>query len=490
MAEQKNENIKEPEIQTSPEVNTDYLTEEIKHRPVNRKKLLRRTVITAFLAVLFGTLACAVFWLLSPRINAIINPQEEPAPITIPHAQADNTTLNSALNPQPSVRPVQDSAAASSVKEAEPEENQAAAGVQAPESEPAGTKETAAAAEPAPAAEASPASSFTSILVNEAMLARSFEGIYDSLRETAENSGRSMTAVTEITEEYNWFNDSFVSTGRTTGTIVAVTDREVLVLAGGRSLADAAEIMVTFYDGTVMPAVVKAADRNTGCVILSVEFKKIPAGIRRRLTPIELGDSSDNTLVGKPVIAIGAPTGEIGSVAYGMVTGSTQVIDLPDSQYRRITTDIYTSRLASGILIDLHGRMVGFVNLSFNDTSLANVLSAIGITELVDLIEQLSNGRNVPELGIYGTDVTELAEKEMDVPRGVYIRQVEVDSPAMEAGLRGGDVIVRFNRKDIESYSELIGGIRECRAGADVPVTVMRPGAGNYQEVKLTVRPE
>ena len=146
MAEQKNENIKEPEIQTSPEVNTDYLTEEIKHRPVNRKKLLRRTVITAFLAVLFGTLACAVFWLLSPRINAIINPQEEPAPITIPHAQADNTTLNSALNPQQAVRPVQDSAAASSVKEAEPEENQAAAGVQAPESEPAGTKETAAAA--------------------------------------------------------------------------------------------------------------------------------------------------------------------------------------------------------------------------------------------------------------------------------------------------------------------------------------------------------
>ena len=495
MAEMNDEIREEAEIQPSPVVNTDYLTEEIKRRPVNRKKLFRRMVITALLAVLFGTVACAAFWLLSPRINALINPQEEPAPVTILHKPADNTALMEKIGQEETAKPA--AAKTEAVQDAVPDSALSASEPAVTEQDPALLPETAAAGAPAAGTAAAAAGagtgtsgSFASMLINEAMLARSFEGIYESLRETAETAERSMTTVTEITEEYNWFNESFVSTGLTTGTIVAITDDEILVLSGGRDLAEAGELRVTFYDGTVSPAVVKAADKNTGCAVLSVKLKQIPAGIRRRLSPIELGVSSGNTLVGRPVIAIGAPTGEIGSVAYGMVTGSTQLIDLPDSRYRRITTDIYTSRLASGILIDLHGRMVGLVNLSFNDTSLANVLSAIGVSELVDLIEQLSNGKTIPELGIYGADVTELAEREMDVPRGAFIRQVEVDSPAMEAGLRGGDVIVRFNRKDIGSYGDLIEALKDCRSGSDVPVTVMRPGTDSYREVRLNVKPE
>ena len=66
------------------EKNTDFMKEEIRQRPVNKKRLLRRTAITVFLAVLFGAVACTVFLRLEPVINNAINPSEEPAPVTFP----------------------------------------------------------------------------------------------------------------------------------------------------------------------------------------------------------------------------------------------------------------------------------------------------------------------------------------------------------------------------------------------------------------------
>ena len=70
------------------EKNTDFMKEEIRQRPVNKKRLLRRTAITVFLAVLFGAVACTVFLLLEPVINNAINPSEEPAPVTFPEETA------------------------------------------------------------------------------------------------------------------------------------------------------------------------------------------------------------------------------------------------------------------------------------------------------------------------------------------------------------------------------------------------------------------
>lgn len=73
-----------------PEVNTDFMKEEIRQRPLNKKRLLRRTAITAFLAVLFGVVACAAFLILEPVINQAITPAEEPAPVTFPEEAAED----------------------------------------------------------------------------------------------------------------------------------------------------------------------------------------------------------------------------------------------------------------------------------------------------------------------------------------------------------------------------------------------------------------
>jgi len=68
---------KKKKKQNTAEVNTDFMKEEIKQRPVNKKRLLRRTITTAFLAVLFGAVACTVFLLLEPVIDDYVNPDKD-----------------------------------------------------------------------------------------------------------------------------------------------------------------------------------------------------------------------------------------------------------------------------------------------------------------------------------------------------------------------------------------------------------------------------
>jgi serine protease Do len=68
----------------SPLANTDFISEKIKQRPINKKKLFRRTVITFALAVLFGIVACFTFLVLQPLFSDRLFPEKEPEAISFP----------------------------------------------------------------------------------------------------------------------------------------------------------------------------------------------------------------------------------------------------------------------------------------------------------------------------------------------------------------------------------------------------------------------
>ena len=70
-----------------PNSQNDFMIEKIKARPINRKKLIRRTIITAAMAVLFGTVACVTFLILEPVISNQLYPEEEPQPVVFPEDQ-------------------------------------------------------------------------------------------------------------------------------------------------------------------------------------------------------------------------------------------------------------------------------------------------------------------------------------------------------------------------------------------------------------------
>lgn len=205
-----------------------------------------------------------------------------------------------------------------------------------------------------------------------------------------------------------------------------------------------------------------------------------------RAKAVKLG-TSGSSLVGTPVIALGRPMGTEDSLCYGSITSANNAIRLPDSNYKYMTTDIYGSSNASGILINLGGQVVGIIDMTNNPSDMKNLVSAIGISEIKKLIEELSNDRNIAYLGVYGADVTQEANMELGVPFGAYLMEIDMDSPAMDAGIQSGDVIIRLKDTEINNYQDLVNALFLEQPENTVTIGLMRQGPDGYTEMDVNV---
>ena len=299
---------------------------------------------------------------------------------------------------------------------------------------------------------------------------------------------KSMVSVTAVTSDVNWINDTLENTGVTSGLIVADNGRELLILAGYRELEDADSISVSF-GGDQKEAAVKEIDQATGLAVLAVPLSELSEEQRNGITYASLGSSAGRALVGQPVLAVGSPAGAGGSVCYGMVTSQGTALGLLDSNYKLLTTDIYGSRSASGVIANMRGEVVGILYNSDENSDMQNRLCGIGISELKRTIEKLSNGEKMVYLGIHGTEPSDVISREYQLPKGAYITGIEMDSPAMQAGLQNGDIITKAGDTDIVSYTEFVNILMKAQVGQNLRLTVARQsqGKGEYQEMSVTV---
>ena len=452
---------KDPETASSENsevVDTGFMQEKIKQRPVNHRKLLRRTGITAGLAVLFGALACLTFLFLEPVISGWLTPEQEPAQVSFPEE-----TQTEEMNPEDMV--ADDSELASS------ENSAVAASIDKDQL----TSEVDA--------------EVRRLLADKQDTdgVSDYRKLYSSLKDLANTAADSMVTVTGVTSETDWFSESYESSGKTSGLIIADSGGEILILAPLDEVRNAEQIKVTFSDSSQVKAQLKAEDAVTSIALVSVADSSVPASAKKKLKAAKLGSSASSGLTGSPVIAIGSPAGTNGSISYGSVTSSSAPIDAPDSQYKLITTDIYGSSDASGVLINLNGEVIGMIDLQYNSNDLSNIISAIGITELKPLIEKLSNSGNKPFLGVYGTDVPTEINAEQGVPLGAYVKKTEIDSPAMDAGLQSGDVITHFGGREITGYEDLVDAILSMNPGNTAELHLMRQGTDGYEEMSMAV---
>ena len=486
--------------------NTDFLTEQIKQRPVNRRRLLRRTLITLFLAVLFGVVACFVFLRLEPIFNKMMYPEEPLPQISFPEeTPEEETTLQELIAAQESAEESEaESASGNSAagdaenagKSANEAGNSGTAGGSGQSGSEAKTVSPVPDAVAAAQASGGPGISQIEQVVQEVLRHQSadvttYRELYGALSEVARATAQSMVGVAGISADYDWFNDPYETSGRTSGVIVADNGKETLILCCGADVLKAQRLQVTFADGTQAPAQIKGEDAVSGLAVLTVSHEEMTEDTVSNLQIIQMGSSGAQALIGRPIIAIGRPTGENGSVCYGTVTGNSTVIDLPDLNFKRITTDIYTSSSAAGIIIDLNGQMLGLIDMRNTIKGAPNVLTAVGITEMKKTVEILSNGQQKPFFGIHGTDVNDQANAELGVPKGVFLTSVEMNSPAMLAGLRSGDVITAIDGEAVGNYKEFIARLLDGAAERNAQITLMRLGLNGYEEmaVEAALRP-
>lgn len=436
-------------LKQEPVDNFEFMKEQIKERPVNRKKLLRRTIITASLAIIFGLIACITFLLLEPLFSNYLYPEEETQVVTFPEAGSTEEMLpeDMLIDEEQTVE--------EDVKNLETEE--------------ASTTEEATTEEPV------------------TMQAVDYEQIYSDIHEIGTEGMKSIVTVEGVTSDVDLFNDTYENKGQTSGLIVADNGKELLILVNEETVKTAETIRVTFCDGSQVEAAIKQADAYTGLAIIAIGHDTVAKTTMESITTATLGNSSAKAVVGTPVIAIGSPMGYAGSMCFGMITSSDNAIELVDSDYKLITTDIYGSQTASGVIMNLQGQVIGITDQDYMDDDMKNLLSGIGISELKPTIARLSNAESSAYLGIFGKDVTSEARSQLGVPVGTYVTGIEMDSPAMNYGIQSGDVITKIGTTEIVTYSDYINAMGKCEPFEVVAITIMRQGKDGYQEMTVNV---
>ena len=255
---------------------TDFLKETIKQRPLNRRKLLRRTIITAAMAVVFGTIACLTFLLLEPVISNRLYPEEEPSTVVFVEETEENEILpedmiadDSQMTPEPTLEPT-------------------------PQPDPLEAQEQIA-----------------QIIAETKLGISHYESLYSALAGIAAEVQKSMVTVVGVTSDVDWFDNAYESKGMISGVIVADNGRELLILANVNSIEDAESVKIRFADNLEYEASLKKKDGNTGMAVLAVSKTDMKMSTTEVVKPVTLGTSAVGSLSGSPVIALGHPMGTV-----------------------------------------------------------------------------------------------------------------------------------------------------------------------------------
>ena len=190
---------------------------------------------------------------------------------------------------------------------------------------------------------------------------------------------------------------------------------------------------------------------------------------------------------GTTVLAIGSPLGANYSILCGTITSSRNEVSTIDRNYTIFTTDIVGSENGSGVIINLKGEIVGLVLQDYSSQSDRNTITALSVSELKQLIEDLSNNRDIPYVGLRLSTVTDDIAEEYKIPKGVYVKSVVLDSPAMTAGIQEADVIVKINGEDIVNVEQYNQRIYALNPEDIITITVKRQSGEEYVDLDCVV---
>ncbi len=214
------------------------------------------------------------------------------------------------------------------------------------------------------------------------------------------------------------------------------------------------------------------------------------------VTPMEIGNS-DDLVVGDWVMTIGSPFGLDQSVSAGVVSSLARN-ELMQSTYG---TTVYANLIqtdasinpgnSGGALVNEQGQLVGISTLFSSDTeSFAGIGFAIPGNYAVDIANKIISGDQVTHayigLSMQTVNAQNAAANKLSVNQGAYVAQVAEGSPADEAGIKEGDILIRLGGTEITSADGAILAVRSHAIGETVQATVMRGNEELNFDVTLT----
>jgi putative serine protease PepD len=286
--------------------------------------------------------------------------------------------------------------------------------------------------------------------------------------------------------------------GESLGSGVIINSEKGYVVTNNHVVADSQQIDVALADGRIFRATALGADPTTDLAVLELQN---PPG---DLEEAKLGDSSAVT-VGEPVMAVGNPLGLDNTATTGIVSAlnrpvTTEVAGSANSANSAVVTNAIQVDAAvnpgnsGGPLFNAKGEVIG-INSSIatmgsysGEAGNIGLAFAIPVNLVSDVASQLiDNGVAVhPLLGVTGNNET--VEVDGVMRAGALVGQVTPDSPAADAGIQSGDVIIAVDGHGVTSFESLTAWIRSYKPGDTVKLSVARGGSSTDLEATLTTR--
>lgn len=255
------------------------------------------------------------------------------------------------------------------------------------------------------------------------------------------------------------------------GTAFFVT-KDGYMLTNHHVIEDADRITVTLNDRRELDAVVVGSDERSDVAVLKVTGKNFPA--------LPIG-ASKALRVGEPVLAIGSPFGFDYSASAGIVSAKSRNFSR-ENTVPFIQTDVALNPGNSGgPLFNRKGEVIGINSRIFSGTGGYMGLSfSIPIDNAMDIYEQLKESGEVMRayMGVHLQDIDRnLAEAyKLAKPTGVLLTQVAPNSPASQAGLKSGDIVLKYNQKKIADADAFINSINEAHPDDKFTLLIQRNG--------------
>jgi len=279
-------------------------------------------------------------------------------------------------------------------------------------------------------------------------------------------------------------------------------DEQGSIVTNAHVVEGAANITVTFHDGTRLPAELIGSDPQSDVALLHVTLPQGPHA------PAQLGDS-DKLEIGQKVLAIGHPFGLGYAFSTGIVSGFGKLLETKQEVFQerviQTTTPINPGN-SGGPLVDSEDRVVGINSAILMGAQ--NIGFAIPINAVKSIVAELrANGRVIrPWLGIKGNFVTDEVRNLIALPlvSGLLIIDVEDGSPAQTIGLRagnldvtiegepwilGGDILVAVNGQDVKTSEQYAKVFPQLKVKQSIELTLFRDGTRHTLTVTLGERP-
>jgi len=263
-----------------------------------------------------------------------------------------------------------------------------------------------------------------------------------------------------------------------------VVDPSGYIVTNHHVVADAKRIEVTLADGETYEAELVGSDEKLDIALLNIE-----AG--RELEAVEFGDSGA-VRVGQWVVAVGNPFGLNYSVTTGVVSAKGRSIgQSPYDNFIQTDASINPGN-SGGPLFDLEGRVIA-VNSAIirNGQGIGFAVPAEMVRKIIPQLRE----KGYVERGYIGARLQPLNRRLAETfgvskHHGVLVGSVQSGRPAERAGLRRGDIVLKFGGERVHRVQELMFAVAESSPGSNVEVTVLRDGDRKTYELELAARPD